>query len=71
MNLVPVLAALCDDLENILHIPGDAAVSSRMPLVAALASVFTMAKWILVGASFVLLIIGVVVGVWRWLKNNR
>lgn len=71
MNLVPVLAALCDYLENIFTSLVMLQFPNRMPLVAMLASVFTMGKWILIGGSFVLLIIGVVVGVWRWLKNNR
>jgi hypothetical protein len=71
LNLVPVLAALCDYLENIFTSLVMMQFPNRMPLVAMLASVFTMGKWILIGVSFVLLIMGVVIGVWRWLKNNR
>ena len=71
LNLVPVLAALCDYLENIFTSLVMLQFPNRMPLVAVLASVFTMGKWILIGVSFVLLIMGVVIGVWRWLKNNR
>ena len=35
-------------------------------LVADLAGMFTAAKWILLGVSFLLLLIGAVVLVWRW-----
>jgi hypothetical protein len=43
---------------------------NRLPLVATLAPVFTMGKWILVTASIVLLLVGVVVAIWRWLSGS-
>jgi hypothetical protein len=71
MNLVPVFGILFDYLENISTSLVMMQYPDRLPLVATLASVFTMGKWILIGGSFVLLILGVVVGIWRWLKRDR
>jgi len=71
MNLVPVLAALFDYLENIATSLVMQQYPAQLPIVAGLAPIFTMAKWMLVGGSFVLLIVGVVVGGWRWLKKGR
>ena len=70
MNLVPVLAALFDDLENISTSLVMLRYPNHMPLVSMLASIFTVGKWILLGTSFVLLIVGVVIGVYRWLKKK-
>jgi hypothetical protein len=39
-------------------------------VVDALAPAFTMLKWSMVGASFVLLFGGIVVAVWRWMKQR-
>ena len=68
VNIVPVLGALLDLLENI----STSVVMIRYPsptaVVDMLAPVFTMVKWVLVGTSFVLLIVGVVVGTYRWLR---
>jgi hypothetical protein len=38
---------------------------------ANLAPVFTMVKWALVTGSFVLLLVGVFAGVWRWIRVRR
>jgi hypothetical protein len=70
MNLVPLFAALFDYLENISTSLVMQQFPNRIPLVAMLASIFTMGKWILIGSSFILLIVGVVVGVWQWLKKD-
>jgi hypothetical protein len=71
MNLVPVLAALFDYLENIATSLVMQKYPAQFPIMAGLAPIFTLGKWMLVGGSFVLLIVGVVVGGWRWLKKDR
>lgn len=67
-NIAPVLAAVFDYLENI----STSLVMARYPSPTAVldrtASVFTMVKWVLVGVSFALLLVGVVVGVIAWIK---
>jgi hypothetical protein len=70
MNLVPVFAILFDYLENITTSLVMLQFPNRLPLVATLAPVFTMGKWILVTASIVLLSVGAVVAVWRWLSGS-
>lgn len=69
-NLVPLLAALFDYLENISTSLVMARYPSLTPVVDWLAPVFTMVKWVLVSSSFVLLLIGVVVGVLQWAKKR-
>ncbi|MGD2159414.1 MAG: hypothetical protein PVG32_21235 [Anaerolineales bacterium] len=70
-NLAPVLGALFDFLENgstslvMLRYP------ARTPVIDVLAPVFTMVKWALVTGSFVLLLVGVFAGVWRWIRVRR
>ncbi len=70
-NLAPVLGALFDFLENgstslvMLRYP------VRTPVIDVLAPGFTMVKWILVTGSFALLLVGMVVGAWRWVKNRN
>jgi hypothetical protein len=69
-NLLPALGALLDYLENL----ATSAVMVRYPrptaVVDVLAPVLTAAKWVLIGGSFVALIAGAVVGVWRWARNR-
>ena len=70
-NLAPVLGALFDFLENVstslvmLRYPAHTAV------VDFLAPLFTLAKWGFIGGSFVLLLIGIIVGAWRWSRNRH
>lgn len=70
LNLAPILAALFDYLENICTSLVMSQFPNRLPLVAVLASLFTMAKWILLGCSFVLLFIGVGAAVLKWAKRK-
>ena len=62
-NLVPLLGILFDYLENI----ATSLVMARYPtptgILAGLAPIFTMLKWIFVGGSFLLLFVGIAVGV--------
>jgi hypothetical protein len=70
LNLVPVLGALLDYLEN----ASTSLVMWRYPrrttVVAMLAPVFTLSKWMLVAGSFVLLAVGVGVGLWRGARGR-
>jgi hypothetical protein len=43
----------------------------RTPVVDSLATVFTSVKWIFVTGSFVLLIVGIVIGIWRWYRRRN
>jgi hypothetical protein len=69
-NLAPLLAALFDYLENLstslvmLRYPDQTAV------VDLLAPAFTMLKWSLLGASFILLFGAIIVAAWRWAKQR-
>jgi len=69
-NLIPLLAALFDYLENLSTSLVMARYPAPTPLVDGLAGMFTLVKWVFVGGSFVLLLIGVAVGVWRRLATN-
>ena len=71
MNLVPLAAMLLDLLENISTSLVMAQYPAPLPLAAALAPIFTLAKWILVMGSFVLLIISAGAALWRWLRKNH
>jgi hypothetical protein len=69
-NLAPLLGAIFDYLENLstslvmLRYPAQTAV------VDLLAPVFTALKWGFLGASFLLLIAGIVVAAWHWIKRK-
>ncbi len=70
-NLAPILGALFDYLENVSTSLVMTRYPGETPVVDVLAAVFTMAKWIFVNGSFVLLLIGVVVGVGRWASVRK
>jgi hypothetical protein len=70
LNLAPILGAAFDFLENISAAIVMGRYPDQTPLVDTLAPVFTLLKWVLIGASFVSLVIGVGVGLWRWLKKR-
>jgi hypothetical protein len=65
-NLAPLLGALFDVLENL----STSLVMLRYPDQTAgvdvLAPVFTLLKWVFVGASFVLLVVGILIRLRRW-----
>lgn len=70
-NLVPVLAALFDYLENVSTSLVMIRYPSSTALVDVLATVFTMVKWILVTGSFAILLAGTVTGLWRWVRARN
>jgi hypothetical protein len=71
VNLVPVLGMLLDYLENISSSLVMLRYPELSPLVGTFATLFTPVKWALVGASFVLLVVGIAAGVWRWVHGRR
>jgi hypothetical protein len=70
-NLAPVLGALFDYLENV----STSAVMWRYPeptpVIDVLAPLFTLVKWAFVGGSFVLLVVGLAVALWRRARRKR
>jgi hypothetical protein len=71
LNLVPLFGAVFDYLENI----STSLVMWRYPQETAvvdwLASLFTPAKWSLIFAAFVILVVGLVVLVRMWVRESR
>ncbi|MBS1248569.1 MAG: hypothetical protein MAG431_00121 [Chloroflexi bacterium] len=70
-NLIPVLGATFDYLENISTSLVMWRYPAPMPIVAFLAPVFTFVKWIFVGGSFLILVLGVVGWVWKFGKKAQ
>lgn len=69
-NLVPLSGMVFDYLEN-----GSASLvmiryPEKTPVVDVLTGVFTAVKWVFVNGSFVLLVVAVVIGVWRWIRES-
>jgi hypothetical protein len=69
-NLAPLLGTIFDYLENL----STSLVMIRYPdqtmVVDVLAPLFTAVKWGLLGASFILLLGGLVTMAWRWAREN-
>ena len=68
VNLVPLLGMLFDFLENVSTSLVMARFPDQTPVLAGLAPVFTLVKWVLLGGSFVLLLVGIVAAIWRWTR---
>jgi hypothetical protein len=69
-NLAPLLGALFDYLENLATSLVMLRFPDQTPLADLLAPLFTAMKWSFLGASFVLLFVGVVVAAWHWLTKT-
>jgi len=69
-NLVPVLGILFDYLENISTSIVMARYPSHTIIVAQLAPILTLLKWVFVGGSFVLIVLGLVIRMWGWVKSK-
>jgi len=67
-NLAPVMGMVFDYLENIATSLVMWQYPAQTPLVDWLAAIFTSLKWILIGTSFVLLLMGSLIAIWRWIK---
>jgi hypothetical protein len=70
LNLVPLLGLTFDYLENLSTSLVMLRYPQPTPVVDALAPVFTTLKWVFVGGSFVLLVLGVAVGLGRRLTRK-
>jgi hypothetical protein len=69
-NLAPLVAALFDYLENLATSLVMLRYPAQTPVVDLLAPVFTALKWGSLGLGFVLLIGGIAVAAWRWIKRR-
>ncbi len=69
-NLIPLAGAVFDYMENISASLVMWRYPERTVLVDVLAPIFTLLKWVFIGASFLLLVVGVVLGIWRVLRRR-
>jgi len=69
-NLVPLLGLLFDYLENLSTSLVMLRYPDPTPTFAWLAPLFTLLKWTFVGGSFVVLLLGVLVGTWGWVRKR-
>jgi hypothetical protein len=69
-NLVPLLGLLFDYLENISTSLVMLRYPDLTPVAAWLAPLFTLLKWTFVGGSFVVLLVGLAAGLWRWIQRR-
>jgi hypothetical protein len=70
-NLAPLLGLALDYAENVSTSLVIARYPARTPVVAWLAPLFTLAKWLFVGGSFALLALAAGAAAWRWLVSRR
>jgi hypothetical protein len=69
-NLIPLLGALFDYLENLSTSLVMLRFPDQTPVVDVLAPVFTALKWGFLGASFLLLFGGIAIAAWRWIRRR-
>jgi hypothetical protein len=69
-NLVPLVAALFDYLENLSTSLVMARYPAQTAVVDLLAPVFTALKWGVLGASFLLLLGGLAAAAWHWARTR-
>jgi hypothetical protein len=69
-NLAPVLGVLLDYAENLCTSLVMLRYPKPTPVVDVLAPLFTTTKWAFVGGSFVLLVVGLVAAIWRWVATR-
>jgi hypothetical protein len=70
VNLIPVVGALFDYLENVSTSLVMGRYPDQLTVIAALAPIFTSLKWIFLGGSFALLLAGLVIAAWRRLRRT-
>ena len=71
VNLVPVLAMLCDYGENVSASLVMARYPERTVMIDWLAPAFTLLKWTFIGASFALLLVGAAAALWGWTRSRE
>ena len=71
VNLAPFLGMIFDYLENISTSIVIWRFPAHTPLIGSLAGFFTIIKWLFVGGSFVVLILGCILAVWKLIKSWR
>jgi hypothetical protein len=71
VNLAPPIGVVLDYLENLSTSLVMTRYPSRTPLVDVLAPLFTLVKWVLVGGSFVLVLAGIGLALWRWIARRE
>ena len=70
-NLLPVAAGLLDYAENVCTATVMFRYPAQTPVMDSLAAVFTVSKWIVLMASFGLLLVGVVSVLWLGLRRRK
>ena len=65
VNLLPLVGVLFDYLENIATSLVMARYPLATPVVAELAGVFTLLKWLFIGLSFLVLVSWLAIAIWR------
>jgi hypothetical protein len=68
LNLLPVFGLLFDYLENGATSIVMARYPETTPLLPTLAGIFTIIKWILIGGSFAILALVLVLIFWKWIQ---
>jgi hypothetical protein len=69
-NLAPVLGALFDYAENLSTSLVMVRYPARTPGIDLLAPLFTLIKWLFVGGSFLLLLVGLLAAARRWIRDR-
>jgi len=69
LNLFPFAGAVFDYLENISASVVMGRYPALTPVIDFLAPVFTLVKWLFVDGSFAILIAGLLLVLWRWLRR--
>lgn len=70
LNLAPLFGALFDYLENISASLVMYRYPLQTPVVDFMVPLFTLLKWIFISASFILLLIGIVMVVWNSIRSR-
>jgi hypothetical protein len=70
LNLLPVFGLVLDYLENGATSIVMARFPDRILMLPHLAGIFTALKWVFIGGSFVVLVIGLGMAGWRWVQSK-
>jgi hypothetical protein len=71
LNLLPVFGLLFDYLENGAAVVVMARYPDLTPILPQIAGVFTAIKWIFIGGSFAVLVLGVSLTFWHRLRIKK